>query len=141
MPDRGCNDEDIYRHRELTDAIICCFYTVYNILGFGFLEKVYENALLAELAKRHIAATAQWPIKVYYGEIPVGDYCADILVEGKVIVEVKAVKQLVQEHEAQLLNYLRATEIEVGLLLNFGPQPQVKRRSFENNRKGHFSRI
>jgi len=135
MTDRGCNDEDIYKHRELTDAIICCFYTVYNTLGFGFLEKVYENALLLELAKRQITATAQWPITVYYGENPVGDYFADILVEGKVIVEVKAVKQLAPEHESQLLNYLRATEIEVGLLLNFGPQPQVRRRSFDNRRK------
>ena len=135
VPDRLCND-DTYQHRELTDAIICCFYTVYNTLGFGFLEKVYENALLLELANRGIMATAQWPISVYYGGSSVGEYIADILVEGKVIVEVKAAKQLAPEHEAQLLNYLKATEIEVGLLLNFGPQPQVKRRSFDNARKG-----
>jgi len=137
MTDRSCNEEDIYQHRELTDAIICCFYTVYNTLGFGFLEKVYENALLLELVKRQITASPQWPITVYYGVIPVGDYCADILVENKVIVEVKAVKSLAPEHEAQLLNYLRATEIEVGLLLNFGTLPQIKRRSYENIRKGH----
>ena len=122
----------------LTEKIIGCAHQVSNVLGCGFLEKVYENALLFELAKRQITATAQWPITVYYGEIPVGDYFADILVENKVIVEVKAVRALVPEHEAQLLNYLRATEIEVGLLLNFGPQPQVKRRSFENKRKDHF---
>ena len=131
------NDEESYLHRELTDAVICCFYTVYNTLGYGFLEKVYENALIEEFRKRNIAATAQSPISVYYGGISVGEYFADILVENKVIVEVKAVKNLVSEHEAQLLNYLKGTDIEVGLLLNFGIQPQVKRRFFDNERKRH----
>lgn len=130
------SNEKSYIYQELTDAIICCFYTVYNTLGFGFLEKVYENALLVEFAKRNIAAVAQSPISVYYGEIPVGEFFADILVDKKVIVEVKAVKNLIPEHEAQLLNYLKATEVEVGLLLNFGIQPQVKRRYFDNERKG-----
>ena len=127
--------EESYKHGKLTDAIICCFYTVYNTLGFGFLEKVYENALLAEFAHRDIAAMAQSPISVFYGNKLVGEYFADILVEQAVIVEIKAVKNLVPEHEAQLLNYLKATDIEVGLLLNFGPQPQVKRRYFDNERK------
>ena len=127
--------EESYKHRELTDAIICCFYTVYNTLGYGFLEKVYENALLAELEIRGISALAQSPISVFYGNRQIGEYFADILVDNKVIVEVKAVKNLAPEHEAQLLNYLKATDVEVGLLLNFGPQPQVKRRSFENERK------
>jgi GxxExxY protein len=134
------NDEKSYIHQELTDAIICCFYTVYNTLGFGFLERVYENALLAEFRKRSIAAIAQSPISVYYEGILVGEFFADILVENKVIVEVKAVKNLIPEHEAQLLNYLKATEVEVGLLLNFGIQPQVKRRYFDNIRKG-YSRL
>ena len=140
--DQNCFDQegaiamqDEYKHRELTDAIICCFYTVYNTLGFGFLEKVYENALLAELQNRGIAATAQSPISVFYGNRQVGELFADVLVENAVIIEVKAVKTLVPEHEAQLLNYLKGTEIEVGLLLNFGPRPQVKRRCFENSRK------
>jgi GxxExxY protein len=128
--------EDSYKHRELTDAIICCFYTVYNTLGFGFLEKVYVNALLVEFENRGIKATAQSPISVLYGNRLVGEYFADMLVETAVIIEVKAVKNLAAEHEAQLLNYLKATEIEVGLLLNFGPQPQVKRRYFDNERKG-----
>ena len=128
--------EETYKHKELTDAIICCFYTVYNTLGFGFLEKVYENALLAELENRGIAATTQSPISVFYGNRQVGEYFADVLVENSVIVEIKAVKNLVSEHEAQLLNYLKATQIEVGLLLNFGVQPQIKRRAFENARKG-----
>ncbi len=127
--------EESYKHRELTDTIICCFYTVYNTLGYGFLEKVYENALLAELEIRGISALAQSPISVFYGNRQVGEYFADILVDNKVIVEVKAVKNLAPEHEAQLLNYLKATDVEVGLLLNFGPQPQVKRRSFEKERK------
>ena len=129
--------QDEYKHKELTDAIICCFYTVYNTLGFGFLEKVYENALLAELQNRGITATAQSPISVFYGNTQVGEFFADIVVERVVIIEIKAVKSLVAEHEAQLLNYLKATEVEVGLLLNFGPQPQVKRRCFENSRKMH----
>jgi GxxExxY protein len=128
--------EENYKHRELTDAIICCFYTVYNTLGFGFLEKVYENALLAEFEIRGISAVPQSPIKVFYGNRQVGEFFADILVENTVIIEIKAVKNLAPEHEAQLLNYLKATEIEVGLLLNFGTQPQIKRRSFENERKG-----
>jgi GxxExxY protein len=128
--------EESYKHRELTDAIICCFYTVYNTLGHGFLEKVYENAMFAELEMRGISAKTQNPISVFYGDRQVGEYFADILVDDKVIVEVKAVKNLAPEHEAQLLNYLKATDTEVGLLLNFGLRPQIKRRSFENERKG-----
>ena len=112
----------------LTDAIICCFYTVYNTLGYGFLEKVYENALLMELEKRGLRAQRQHPITVFYNGKVVGEYFADILVEGKVIVEIKATTNIIPEHEAQLLNYLKATGIEVGLLLNFGPTPQVRRR-------------
>lgn len=127
--------QDEYKHKELTDAIICCFYTVYNTLGSGFLEKVYENALLTELQNRGIAATAQSPISVFYGTTQVGEFFADIVAERDVIIEIKAVKTLAPEHEAQLLNYLKATEVEVGLLLNFGPHPQVKRRCFENSRK------
>lgn len=109
---------------------------MYNTLGFGFLEKVYENILLAEIVSRGTAAAAQCPISVLYGKRLARESFADILVENAVIIEVKAVKNLAHEHEAQLLNYLKATEIEVGLLLNFGPQTQIKRRSFENERKG-----
>ncbi|MDZ4185139.1 MAG: GxxExxY protein, partial [Desulfuromonadales bacterium] len=109
-----------YKYSELTDAVICCFYSVYNILGYGFLEKVYENALLLELRKRGIAAVSQVPINVYYDDAIVGEYFADILVGNIILVEIKAVRNLVPEHHAQLLNYLKATDIEVGLLLNFG---------------------
>ena len=123
------------QHSELTDVIICCFYNVYNSLGYGFLEKVYENALLIELKKSGIQAEAQSPISIAYSGEVVGDYFCDVLIDNKVIVEVKAVRTLLPEHEAQLLNYLKATNIEVGLLLNFGPDPQLKRKAFSNIRK------
>jgi GxxExxY protein len=116
------------KHRELTEGIIKVFYKVYNALGYGFLEKVYENAIVLELGKEGINAIAQAPIKVLYEGHVVGEYFADILVDDKVIIEIKAVKQLAPEHEAQLLNHLKATDIEVGLLLNFGTRPEVKRR-------------
>jgi GxxExxY protein len=124
-----------YQHFELTDLIICCFYNVYNLLGYGFLEKVYERALSLELKQKGLILAIQQPISVYYHEIKVGDYFCDIIVENKVIVEVKATNSIFAEHEAQLFNYLKATEIEVGLLVNFGPVPQIKRKVFANNRK------
>lgn len=117
-----------YKHSELTGIILKAFYNVYNKLGYGFLEKVYENAMMIELKKIGLNAEKQKPIKVYYDEFLVGDYYADIFVENKVIIELKAVEKICPEHEVQLVNYLKATEIEVGLLLNFGPKPQQKRR-------------
>jgi GxxExxY protein len=123
------------KYRELTEKIIGVFYNVYNNLGYGFLEKVYENAMMLDFNKEDISVVSQYPIKVLYeGEI-VGEYVADILVDGKVIVEIKAVRNLASEHEAQLLNYLKATDKEVGLLLNFGPKPEIKRKVFDNFRK------
>ena len=116
-----------YKHSELTDLVICSFYNVYNRLGSGFLEKVYENALAIELGKNDVPFQLQAPINVFYEGRCVGEFFADILVNQKVIVEIKAAKALASENEAQLLNYLKATQIEVGLLLNFGPKPQVKR--------------
>ena len=128
------DNQDI-KYKELTEKIIKIFYKVYNKLGYGFLEKVYENALMIELRKEDIYAINQSPIKVSYdGEI-IGEYYADILVEGKVLLEIKAARNLAEEHEAQLLNYLKATDSEVGLLLNFGPKPEVKRKVFDNVRK------
>ena len=124
-----------YPHKDLTEKIIGCFYTVYNVLGYGFLEKVYERALLIELRKAGLAASSQVPIKVKYeGEI-VGDYFADIIVEEKVILEIKSAEALMEEHENQLINYIRATDVEVGLLLNFGKQPFIRRKVFANDRK------
>jgi len=124
-----------FKYNELTEKIIKTFYRVYNRLGYGFLEKVYENALMIELRKDGIRAIAQAPIKVVYEDELIGEYYADILVDDKVIVEIKAGKYLAEEHEAQLLNYLKATDIEVGLLLNFGVKPEIKRKAFTNSRK------
>ena len=128
-------DQSDYKCKDLTEKIIGIFYEVYNELGYGFLEKVYENAVMIELRQADISAKAQMPISVMYGNETIGEYTADILVENKVIVEIKAVKALMAEHEAQLLNYLKATEIEVGLLINFGPKPEIRRRVFDNKRK------
>jgi len=123
------------KHKTLTAAIISIFYKVYNTLGYGFLEKVYENAMMYEFKKAEISATSQSPIKVLYEDEIMGEYYADILVDDKVIVEIKAVKNLAPEHKAQLLNYLKATDKEVGLLLNFGPKPEISRKVFDNSKK------
>ena len=123
------------KHIELTDKIIKIFYKVYNTLGYGFLEKIYENAMMIEFRKAVILAVSQSQIKVVYEGELVGEHSADILVDNKVIVEIKAVKSLIQDHHAQLLNYLKATDIEVGLLLNFGPKPDISRKVFDNFRK------
>ena len=126
--------EDI-KYKELADKIIKIFYRVYNKLGYGFLERIYENAMMIEFKRESIPAVSQSAIKVFYEDEIIGEYFADILVDDKVIVEIKAAKYLVVENEAQLLNYLKATNIEVGLLLNFGPKPEVKRKVFDNDRK------
>lgn len=125
----------LYKHSDLTEQIIGAFYTVYSALGYGFLENVYIRALMIEMKKRGMKAENEIPIKVFYLGQPVGNYYADLIVNNLVILEIKAVKNLVDEHEAQLLNYLKATPYEVGLLLNFGPKPETKRRSFDNERK------
>ena len=122
-------------HQEITSVIINCFYKVYNTLGFGFLEKVYENALFLELKNHGLLCQKQVPIRVYYQGNPVGDYYADLIVENKIIIELKAAELLAEEHEFQLINYLKATNIEVGILLNFGKNPQIKRKLFTNDRK------
>lgn len=124
-----------YLHSELTKQIIQGFYQVYNTLGFGFLEKVYENALMIELEEIGLAAVQQSGVEVYYRRRDVGKYFADITVENKVILELKSVKELSEEHEAQLVNYLRASNVEVGLLMNFGPRPKVIRRVLTNDYK------
>jgi GxxExxY protein len=122
-------------HQEITERLIKGFYTVYNTLGYGFLEKVYENALAIELRKLGLTVEQQASIKVHYSGTLVGEYFADLLVEQLVILELKAVEAIAEEHEAQLLNYLKATEIEVGLLLNFGPKPQFRIKIFSNEKK------
>lgn len=124
-----------YLHSELTGKIIKEFYNFYTELGYGFLEKVYERSMLIELRDLGLACDPQVPINVYYGDEKVGEYFADILVENKVILELKAAETIREEHEAQLLNYLRATDVELGLLLNFGKKPEHKRKLFENRLK------
>lgn len=124
-----------YRHRELTQQIIGSFYDVYNALGFGFLEKVYENALALRLRKVGLTVHQQQPISVYFDGVIVGEYFADLVVEDAVILELKTAKEITKEHEAQLVNYLKATQYEVGLILNFGRKPAVKRKAFDNRRK------
>ena len=124
-----------FKHRILTDQIIKIFYKIYNTLGYGFLEKVYENAMIIEFGREGIPAVAQFPIKVFYENKVIGEYYADILADDRVIVEIKATRTLALEHEAQLLNYLKATDVEVGLLLNFGPKPEIKRKVLDNFRK------
>lgn len=111
-----------------TERIIACAYKVHNVLGPGFLEKVYENALLIELNRQGFKTLQQYPIKIYYDDQIVGDYFADLLVENKVLIELKAIQSLSREHEVQLVNYLTATRIEIGLLLNFSQSVQIKRK-------------
>ena len=103
-----------YLYSDITEKIIRCYYKVYNKLGYGFLEKVYEKAMLIELSKEGFKCIQQSPVDVYYGSDKVGYYLADIIVEGKIIIEIKAAENLSEAHEAQLTNYLKATEIEVG---------------------------
>ena len=122
-------------HKNITDIILKSYYKVFNNLGYGFLEKVYENALFYELKKQGLVCEKQKPIKVYYDEIQVGEYFADIIVNECIIIELKAAESLAEEHEFQLINYLKATDIEVGLVLNFGKNPQFKRKIFTNNKK------
>ena len=130
-----------FKHTDLTEKIIQAFYTFYNALGYGFLEKVYENSMAIELRKLGIKYLQQAPINVHYENEMVGEHFADLLVDNRVIVEIKATKALAEEHEAQLLNYLKATPYEVGLLINFGPKPEIKRKAFDNDRKGSMSWI
>ncbi len=123
-------------HKEKTSEILQAFYKVYNTLGYGFLEKVYENAMMIELKKNGLYCKQQQHIDVFYEDAKVGDYFADIFVENLIIIELKAAENIAEPHEYQLLNYLKATDIEVGLLLNFGKKPQFKRKIFTNDRKG-----
>jgi len=128
-------DNSNYLHQETTEKIIKAFYNVYNTLGFGFLEKVYENAMMIELELLHLNCEKQKQLDVYYKNKKVGEYFADIIVNQKVIIELKAAESIIPEHQAQLLNYLKSTQIEVGLLLNFGKTPQIKREIFQNQFK------
>ena len=122
-------------HSDLTGIVLRAYYTVYNTLGYGFLEKVYENAMMIELKELGLECVSQKGIKVFYKGSLVGKYASDILVSNAVIVELKAARTLSPDHTAQLLNYLKATKHEVGLLLNFGVKPEFERRVYANEFK------
>jgi len=122
-------------HRELTDKILGTFYEVYNELGHGFIESVYENSLAIALREKGFEVLQQIDVPVWFRGSQVGDFDADLMVERAVILELKSARAIDPAHVAQLLNYLRATEIEIGLLLNFGPKPEFRRLIFDNPRK------
>ncbi|MEJ5310957.1 MAG: GxxExxY protein [Anaerolineae bacterium] len=130
-----------YKHTAVTQCIIKAFYTVYNTLGYGFAEKVYRNAMALELRKLGVPVAVEFPIQVYYKGEVVGEYFADLVVADAVVVELKAAREFAEAHEAQLLNYLKATRYEVGLLMNFGPKPEFVRKAYDNDRKGSLSWI
>jgi GxxExxY protein len=132
---------DNFKHKFITEKILKAYYNVYNSLGFGFLEKVYEKALLIELQELGLTVESQKQISVYYKHKLVGNYFADIIVEEKVILELKAAEFLFSSHSSQLYNYLKSTEIEVGLILNFGEKPEFKRIVFTNDRKINLNQI
>lgn len=122
-------------HEDLTSLILKTFYEVYNELGYGFLEKVYQNALLIELRKKGLEATPNKKIKVFYKGENVGDYYAGIIVNDTIVLELKAADYIVEEFENQMLNYLKGTDCDIGLLLNFGKKPEFRRKIYENKRK------
>ncbi len=119
-----------YEHSEITEKISAAAYAVHNQLGFGFLEKVYKNALIIELENLSLKCSAEVPLNVFYHEKLVGEFFADIIVEDKIVVETKAVSKFDPAHEAQLVNYLKASGVSVGLLINFGTSVEVRRRVF-----------
>ncbi len=122
-------------HKELTDQILNAFYEVYNELGYGFLEKVYQNALYFELKDRGFNVVPQRRCAVHFKGREVGEYFSDIIVNDLIILELKACETIMEEHELQLQNYLKATAIEIGFVLNFGKEPEFSRKIFSNNMK------
>ena len=123
------------KHKELTETIIGVFFEVYNELGHGFPESVYERAFEIALTVKGLEVRRQIQVPVWFRGQKVGDFVADVMVNGVVLLELKAARALDSSHEAQLLNYLRATKIEVGLLFNFGVKPEFRRLAFDNSRK------
>ncbi len=132
-------DERRYPHSEITELVIRVFYEVYNELGFGFLESVYKAAMLIALRKAGVTVSSQCAIPVWFRGEQIRDFRADFIVEGKLILELKAARAVEPSHVAQLLNYLRATNLEIGLILNFGPHPGIRRLAFSNDRKSQHS--
>ena len=131
-------DMSTFLHKSITEDILKVYYDIYNQLGYGFLEKVYQNAMFFELRNKGYDVKAQSPIKVYLKGQLIGEYYADLIIDNKIIVELKACELLMSVHIAQLMNYLKATEVEVGLLLNFGEEPEFKRIIYTNDRKNNL---
>jgi GxxExxY protein len=129
------------KHSELTGRILGAFFQLHKEMGYGFSEKVYQAALALLLEEFGIRVQQQVPLRVYFHGKVVGEYIADMLINDVVLLELKAIEKLTSAHDAQLLNYLKATEIEVGLLLNFGPQAEFHRKIYDNARKGSLSWI
>ncbi len=127
------------KYQDLTEKIIKAFYNVYNTLGYGFLEKVYENAMDIELTEMGYKVDRQKKVIVYYKNQIAGDYSADLTVEDVIICELKTNETISEDNEYQLVNYLKATSIEVGLLLNFGKKPEIRRKIYDNNKKDWFT--
>lgn len=124
-----------YKHSELTDLIIAVFHDVYNELGFGFLESVYRNSLRLALLDKGLTVEQEVPVTVFFRGNNVGDFRADLVVNGTILLELKTAEQIIAAHESQVLSYLRSTALELGLILNFGPKPQVCRLLLDNSRK------
>ena len=127
------------KHSDLTGKILGCFFQVHKELGYGFSEKVYENVLAILLRENELTVEQQVRLQVYYHNQTVGEYIADMIINNVVLLELKAAEKLIDDHAAQLLNYLKATNIEVGLLLNFGPTAEFRRKVYDNERKGSLS--
>ncbi len=124
-----------YKHSQLTDAIIGVFYDVYNELGFGFLESVYRKSLRLALIQTGMTVDQEVPVSVFFRGQSVGDFRADLVVNAAILLELKTAERIIPAHESQVLNYLRSTQLEIGLILNFGPTPQVRRLLLDNSRK------
>jgi len=129
-----------YKHSELTKAIIGVFYDVYNELGYGFLESVYRNSLRLALQENGFSVDQEVSVSVFFRGQNVGDFRADLVINGVVLLELKTADAIVAAHESQVINYLRSTSLELGLILNFGPRPQVRRLLLDNIRKHKFAR-
>jgi GxxExxY protein len=124
-----------YKHSELTDTVIGVFYEVYNELGFDFLESVHRNSLRLALLEKGLSVEQEVAVSVFFRGQSVGDFRADLVVNGTILLELRTAEQIVAAHESQVLNYLRSTELELGLILNFGPKPQLRRLLLDNSRK------
>ena len=127
-----------FPHQELSAKIIGIYYNVYNELGYGFLEKVYQNAMVIELKSKGFEVEEQKKLQVFYKKNVVGEYIPDIIVNETIVLELKCVEYMVEAHHNQLLNYLKATNCEIGLLLNFGKDPQFIRKILTNDYKKHL---